>query len=147
LLQKKGMYSHDGDYIACFCPMPVLLRLSASWRFPGRRAIGIWMARMHPPSNRCQWTSHSCLAYPANPNQDEGAGKVLAHARLLAKLAGLFQEIAPPHLGQASSVANYKSGIVVIHASRRRGDQATPDGANTGRRIFAAGAWSAPAFR
>ncbi|MER2517046.1 MAG: DciA family protein [Candidatus Accumulibacter phosphatis] len=47
----------------------------------------------------------------------EGAGKVLAHARLLARLAGLFQEIAPPHLGQASSLANYKSGIVLIHAS------------------------------
>lgn len=47
----------------------------------------------------------------------EGAGKVLVHARLLAKLAALFQEIAPPHLGQASAVANYKSGIVLIHAS------------------------------
>ncbi|WP_291988627.1 DciA family protein [Candidatus Accumulibacter sp. ACC007] len=47
----------------------------------------------------------------------DGAGKVLAHARLLARLGGLFQEIAPPHLGQASSLANYKSGIVLIHAS------------------------------
>jgi hypothetical protein len=54
---------------------------------------------------------HSYLEGP------EGAGKVLAHARLLARLAGLFQEIAPPHLGQASSLANFKSGIVLIHAS------------------------------
>ena len=47
----------------------------------------------------------------------EGAGKVLAHARLLIKLTRLYQEIAPPHLGQASHLANYKSGIVVIHAA------------------------------
>ncbi len=47
----------------------------------------------------------------------EGAGQVLAHARLLLRLAGWYQEIAPPHLGQASSVANLKSGIVVIHAT------------------------------
>jgi len=54
---------------------------------------------------------HSYLEGP------EGAGKVLTHARLLARLAGLFQEIAPPHLGQASGLANFKSGIVLIHAS------------------------------
>lgn len=48
---------------------------------------------------------------------DEGAGKVLAHARLLVKLAGLYQEIVPAHLGEASNVANYKSRVVVIHAS------------------------------
>lgn len=47
----------------------------------------------------------------------EGAGKVLAHARLLVKLAGLYQEIVPAHLGEASCVANYKSRVVVIHAS------------------------------
>lgn len=46
----------------------------------------------------------------------EGAGKVLAHARLLIKLTHLYQEIAPAHLGQASSLANFKSGIIVIHA-------------------------------
>ena len=46
----------------------------------------------------------------------DGAGKVLAHARLLIKLTHLYQEIAPAHLGQASSLANYKSGIIVIHA-------------------------------
>ncbi|MBP9803726.1 MAG: DUF721 domain-containing protein [Candidatus Accumulibacter sp.] len=47
----------------------------------------------------------------------EGAGKVLAHARLLVRLAAVYQEIVPSHLGQASSVANYKSRVVVIHAS------------------------------
>lgn len=46
----------------------------------------------------------------------EGAGSVLAHARLLMKLAHLYQGIAPAHLGQASCVANYKSGIIIIHA-------------------------------
>lgn len=46
----------------------------------------------------------------------EGAGSVLTHARLLMKLAHLYQGIAPAHLGQASCVANYKSGIIIIHA-------------------------------
>lgn len=47
----------------------------------------------------------------------EGTAKVLAHAKLLTKLGSLFQEIAPPHLSQASTLANFKSGIVLIHAS------------------------------
>ena len=47
----------------------------------------------------------------------DGAGSVLAHARLLLKLTDLYQTIAPPHLAQASTLANYKSGIVVIHAT------------------------------
>jgi hypothetical protein len=47
----------------------------------------------------------------------DGAAKVIAHARLLVKLARLYQELAPPHLGQASRLVNYKSGTVVIHAS------------------------------
>ena len=46
----------------------------------------------------------------------DGATKVLAHARLLMKLSHLYQEIAPAHLGQASSLAKSKSGIIVIHA-------------------------------
>jgi len=46
----------------------------------------------------------------------EGAGQVLAHARLLIKLTRLYQEVAPPHLGRSSHLANYKSGTVVIHA-------------------------------
>ena len=47
----------------------------------------------------------------------DGAGNVLAHARLLMKLTHLYEGIAPIHLGQASSVANYKSGIIIIHAT------------------------------
>lgn len=46
----------------------------------------------------------------------DGAGKIMAHARLLVKLARIYQEIAPAHLSQASSLANFKSGIVVVHA-------------------------------
>lgn len=46
----------------------------------------------------------------------EGAGSVLAHARLLMKLTHLYEELAPAHFSQASSVANYKSGIIIIHA-------------------------------
>ena len=46
----------------------------------------------------------------------DGAGKVLAHAKLLIKLAQMYQELAPTHLSQASSLANYKSGMIVIHA-------------------------------
>jgi hypothetical protein len=47
----------------------------------------------------------------------DGAGKVLAHARLLLRLTRLYQAIAPAHLAAASHLANCKSGIVVIHAS------------------------------
>lgn len=47
----------------------------------------------------------------------EGAGKVLAHAQFLLRLAAVYQEIVPSQLGQASGVANCKSGVVVIHAS------------------------------
>lgn len=47
----------------------------------------------------------------------DGAGKVIAHARLLIKLAQMYHELAPMHLSQASSLANYKSGMIVIHAA------------------------------
>ena len=47
----------------------------------------------------------------------DGAGNVLAHARLLLRLANLYREIAPAHLRQASTIANYTSGIIVIHAT------------------------------
>ncbi len=50
-------------------------------------------------------------------NAADGAGKVLAHARLLMKLTHLYEEMAPTHLGQASCVANYKSEIIIIHAN------------------------------
>jgi hypothetical protein len=47
----------------------------------------------------------------------EGADKVLAHARLLVKLARLYTEFVPTHLGQASCVANYGAYVITIHAS------------------------------
>jgi hypothetical protein len=47
----------------------------------------------------------------------DGAANVIAHARLLIKLARLYQEIAPPHLSQASSLVNYRTGIIVIHTT------------------------------
>lgn len=49
----------------------------------------------------------------------DGAGKLLAHARQLIKLAQIYQEIAPSYLAEHSCVANYKNdktGTVVIHA-------------------------------
>lgn len=46
----------------------------------------------------------------------DGAGKLMAHARQLVKLARIYREIAPPHLYQASTLANFKLGIIIIHA-------------------------------
>lgn len=48
---------------------------------------------------------------------DEGAGRLIAHARLLVKLATLYESFAPSHLVAASRVANYRSGVVVIHCA------------------------------
>lgn len=49
-------------------------------------------------------------------NDDAAAGKVMAHARLLIKLARRFQAAAPAGFRHALRVANYKSGKLVIHA-------------------------------
>lgn len=49
-------------------------------------------------------------------DNDAAAGRVMAHARLLLKLARHFEAIAPSGLGQVAHIANYKSGKVVIHA-------------------------------
>jgi hypothetical protein len=46
----------------------------------------------------------------------DGAGRLMAHAGLLQKLARIYASTAPENLGKASRVANYKSGVVVIHA-------------------------------
>lgn len=46
----------------------------------------------------------------------EGAGRLMEHARLLLKLGRIYAAAVPGHLGQASRLANYKSGTVVIHA-------------------------------
>ncbi|MDR0378939.1 MAG: DUF721 domain-containing protein [Candidatus Accumulibacter sp.] len=47
----------------------------------------------------------------------DGMGKVLAHVRELRRLAGLYLEIAPAYLAEASRLVNYRSGIVIIHAT------------------------------
>ncbi|MDR0578359.1 MAG: DUF721 domain-containing protein [Candidatus Accumulibacter sp.] len=47
----------------------------------------------------------------------DGAGKVLAHARLLLRLSRLYREIAPAYLSEASRLVNYRPGTVVIHAA------------------------------
>ena len=49
-------------------------------------------------------------------NRDAAAGKVMSHARLLLKLSRRFAAIAPVGMRSAARVANYKSGVVVIHA-------------------------------
>jgi hypothetical protein len=49
-------------------------------------------------------------------DNDAAAGRVMAHARLLLKLARRFEAVAPAGLGSLARVANYKSGKVVIHA-------------------------------
>lgn len=43
--------------------------------------------------------------------------RLAAHAERLLMLQQVYAQIAPPHLAEASQVANYKSGKVVIHAS------------------------------
>ena len=49
-------------------------------------------------------------------DSDAAAGRIMAHARLLLKLSRRFEAVAPAGLRHAAHVANYKSGIVVIHA-------------------------------
>ncbi|MGB5010873.1 MAG: DciA family protein [Candidatus Dechloromonas phosphoritropha] len=49
-------------------------------------------------------------------DNDSGAGRVMAHARLLLDLARRFEKAAPAGLGEVAHIANYKSGKVVIHA-------------------------------
>lgn len=46
----------------------------------------------------------------------DAAGSVMAHARLLIRLRLGYAKFAPAALSQSSTVANYKQGIVVIHA-------------------------------
>jgi hypothetical protein len=49
-------------------------------------------------------------------DNDSGAGRVMAHARLLLDLARRFEATAPVGLRDVAHIANYKSGKVVIHA-------------------------------
>ena len=47
---------------------------------------------------------------------EAGAGKLLAHAAVLLRLAETYHASVPAHLAQASRLANLKAGTVVIHA-------------------------------
>ena len=49
-------------------------------------------------------------------DNDAAAGRVMAHARLLLKLARRFEAVAPAGLRHSAHVANYKLGTVIIHA-------------------------------
>ncbi|MBI2308747.1 MAG: DUF721 domain-containing protein [Rhodocyclales bacterium] len=60
--------------------------------------------------------SHSPQPLNNYLSDSDGAGRLMAHVALLRKLARIYANTAPEHLGQASRVANYKSGTVVIHA-------------------------------
>lgn len=46
-----------------------------------------------------------------------GAAKVMSHAHQLLAIARVYRDIAPRHLADGSRVANFKSGVVVIHAA------------------------------
>ena len=47
----------------------------------------------------------------------DSAGNVLVHAKRLLHLSYLYGEIAPAHLCRTSRLVNYKSGVVIIHAT------------------------------
>ncbi|MBS1197142.1 MAG: hypothetical protein H6R18_927 [Proteobacteria bacterium] len=47
---------------------------------------------------------------------EDGAARVLAHAELLLRLSRRYETIVPAGLGHVSRVANFKSGVVIIHA-------------------------------
>ncbi len=49
-------------------------------------------------------------------SKDATAGRVMAHARLLLKLSRRFEAVAPAALRDLAHVANYKSGMIIIHA-------------------------------
>jgi hypothetical protein len=49
-------------------------------------------------------------------NAPEGTAHVFAHGRMLLTLCSRFQTIVPSGLGASARVANFRSGIVVIHA-------------------------------
>lgn len=49
-------------------------------------------------------------------DNDSGAGRVMAHARLLLDLTRRFEAAAPAGLDDIAHIANYKLGKVVIHA-------------------------------
>jgi hypothetical protein len=49
-------------------------------------------------------------------DNDATTARLMAHARLLLKLSRHFATLVPAGLQSAAHIANYKSGIIVIHA-------------------------------
>lgn len=48
-------------------------------------------------------------------SKDNTGGRLMAHARLLLKLARRFEAIAPAPFRHGARIANYKAGKIVIH--------------------------------
>lgn len=46
----------------------------------------------------------------------DSTARLMAHAKLLMRLSRRFEKVAPMGLANSARVANYKSGILVIHA-------------------------------
>ena len=47
--------------------------------------------------------------------RDTSGSRLMAHARLLLKLARRFEAVAPPTFRHAARVANFKNGILILH--------------------------------
>ncbi len=58
----------------------------------------------------------SARSLDAYLNTAGGLARLSAHAGRLVKLQRVFERIAPAYLAASSRVANFKSGVVVIHA-------------------------------
>ena len=58
----------------------------------------------------------SARSLDAYLNSAGGLARLSAHAGRLVKLQRVFERIAPTYLAASSRVANFKSGVVVIHA-------------------------------
>ena len=49
-------------------------------------------------------------------NADEAMARLAAHAGRLLKLQRLFEEVVPAALARTCRIANFKSGVIFIHA-------------------------------
>ena len=49
-------------------------------------------------------------------NADEAMARLAGHARHLLRLQRLFEEVAPATLARTCRIANFKSGVIFIHA-------------------------------
>lgn len=49
-------------------------------------------------------------------NADESMARLAAHAGRLLKLQRLFEEVVPANLAKTCRIANFKAGVIIIHA-------------------------------